>query len=972
MSTRVESDPLVEALRARIGAPDVLPGLADRLARAHDASIYRIVPRVVVRPRDVDDVRALFSLCREHRTGVTFRAAGTSLSGQAVGSGVLAELGTHWRKVRISADGAFITAEPGVTGGRLNALLARHSRRIGPDPASLASAMLGGIVANNASGMCCGTHDNAYQTLEGLKVVLADGFVLDTAAPDADAALARERPGIHSGLAALRERLLSRPELLARVRKKHAIKNTMGYGLNALADFERPVDVLSHLLVGSEGTLGFLAEITLRTVVEEPLKATGLAFFSRMAEACSAVEGLAAGGAEVLELLDRSSLAALASEFPYPFALTPDCAALLIELHDADRGRLASRLAAVTAALPESGLLAPLLFTEDPSERDRYWRLRKGLLPKIGAGRRPGTAVIIEDVCFPRARLAEAVADLRAAFFRHGFGDAVIFGHAKDGNLHFVLCNDFSRPEEVERYAALMDDLAALVVGRYDGSLKAEHGTGRNMAPFVGFEWGEELHGMMREVKRLLDPAGILNPGVLLTEDPRLHLRDLKTMPPISARVDQCIECGFCERVCPSRDLSLTPRQRIALQRELARPAASGEARAALERDARAIKGAYAYAGIETCAGDGLCASVCPVGIDTGAFMRELRVRSQSALGRRIAKVAARRIAWLAFVARMGLRAANSIAAVIGRLPFFPERIPLPAAARPRPLPRSEQSQHLVPSALLATPALESPAPRVVSFSACLGAVMDGPQDAVTQTLSLCGFQVIPAARGTLCCGQAFLSKAYEDAARVAAEKLVDALWDATERGTVPVVCDTSPCTARLWSLGETLRGEDLERWRALEIFDFPSFMARRVLPLRKHWPRLGQQLILHPTCSSIKHGTVSDLVTVARTFASEVEVPISAGCCGFAGDKGFRVPELTLTATREEGAEVRVLAEAWRARGVEPFAYSTCQTCAYGLQAATGIEYRSVAHLCLEALRSEDPVFWQTGRAVDRCLPSI
>ncbi len=934
----------IAELRAELGTQNVLTELTDRLARAHDASIYRLVPEFVARPRNIKDVETLFRFCHTHQTSLTFRAAGTSLSGQSVTEGILAELGPHFRKTKVRDNGALITSEPGVTGGLLNSILSQYQRRIGPDPASLASAMVGGIVANNASGMCCGTHDNAYQTLHSMKVVLASGDTLDTANPNADEELQKTHPKIYQGLLDLRERILSNPKLLAKVRKKYGIKNTMGYSLNSFVDFEKPAQILSHLMVGSEGTLGFIAEVTLKTVDEHPFQSTSVAYFADIHDACAAVDFLAASGATVLEIMDYSSLQALKTEMQYPFDLPLQSAALLIEFHELDAVKLSEKVAGCLAAISPQKLLAPIQFTEDADERARYWKLRKGLFPKVGAQRKPGTAVIIEDICIPRQKLPDAVRDLRVLFKTYGFEDAVIFGHAKEGNLHFVVCNDFSKTAEVTRYAGFMDALANLVVNRYDGSLKAEHGTGRNMAPFVRMEWGDELYQIMREVKELLDPNGILNPGVLLTQDSRAHLNHLKSLPMVSSRVDQCIECGFCEKVCPSQNLSLTPRQRIALQREQAffknlRDPESRSIQKKLEKE-------FEYSGIKTCAGDGLCASVCPVGIDTGAFMRELNSENHSRFAISLSLLAAQNVGILVWGARWGLRFANFFKRVFGTLPFFPKQIPLPRAAltQKRFAPSPSRS-------------------KVVYFSACLSKVMGGASEntvtspnALIQTLEECGYDVIPASEKTFCCGQAFLSKAYFSAAQKAAEDLIEVLWKSSNGGEHPIVCDTSPCTSRLWTLEKEITHAHKDFWKKLKIFDFPSFMATQVIPQREKWPQLNRHLVLHPTCSSIKHGTVKDLVKVAKTFAREVTLPKTFGCCGFAGDKGFRVPELTLSATRQEGEEVRAFLNSPSENKKEIFAYSTCQTCSLGMEAATGMEYQSIAYLCLDALQESNP----------------
>jgi D-lactate dehydrogenase len=216
--------------------------------------------------------------------------------------------------------------------------------------------------------------------------------------------------------------------------------------------------------------------------------------------------------------------------------------------------------------------------------------------------------VIIEDVAFPVERLAEATQDLQRLFVEFNYPEAIVYGHALEGNLHFVFTQDFGDAAEVDRYRRFMDVVCELVVKKYDGSLKAEHGTGRNMAPFVEMEWGTPAFRVMQRIKALLDPQGLLNPGVILNDDAQSHLKNLKPLPAADPLVDKCIECGFCEPKCPSRGLTLSPRQRIVGWREISRLDATGTEP---QRSAE-LKQLYDYQGIETCAACGLCATACP------------------------------------------------------------------------------------------------------------------------------------------------------------------------------------------------------------------------------------------------------------------------------------------------------------------------------------------------------------------------
>jgi D-lactate dehydrogenase len=467
----------------------------------------------------------------------------------------------------------------------------------------------------------------------------------------------------------------------------------------------------------------------------------------------------------------------------------------------------------------------------------------------------------------------------------------------------------------------------------------------------------------MRQTKDLLDPDGILNPGVILNSDPQSHLKNLKVMPVVSPLVDKCIECGFCEPRCPSRDLTTTPRQRIALAREMARLRSiksSGEDAYLLHE----LEAQYQYYGIETCAGDGMCATSCPVKIDTGNMIKEMRSDQHSPAAHRRAVYAAKHFQYLTSAARMGLRmvniagplsraAARAGSTVLhaisgGTVPKMPRDIPVPKAARRLPginVPGSDGKARLVyfPSCLT----------RTLSSIPGESAATD-LASAVIQVLSSVGYAIqYPGQVQQLCCGQAFYSKGFFPAAAEAATKTVEALYEASDNGQFPIICDTSPCSGQLLGLDKMLSGETLKKWKALRLFDFPEFMATEVIPKRNSWTRLDRNVILHPTCTLIKINGLSHLKKIASTFASRVTVPVRSECCGFAGDKGFNVPELTLSATQPEAAEVIEIKGQTSTPDMETCYYSTCRTCEIGMTAATHESYQSIVYLCYDALVS-------------------
>ena len=647
-------------------APErVLTRPIDLIAYASDASVYRLIPQAVVQPDSVEEVRALFDLSRQSRVPLTFRAAGTSLSGQAVSSGILVDLSKFWRRVSVEDEGARVRVQPGIIGATVNRILRPYNAKIGPDPASINACMMGGILANNASGMCCGVAQNSYHTLESLTFMLPDGTCIDTAAVDANTRFVDSCPEIADGLLALKKRLEDNPELVATIRHKYRTKNTTGYALNALLDYSKPVEIMRHLLIGSEGTLAFIAEAVLNTVPDLPCKYTGVLFFANIRDASDAIVPLRDSGAVALELMDRASLRSVENQkgaLPEMKGLPDTAAAILVEYQTATTGELAARIVAAADACERLSLVHPADFTANPDRQAALWKVRKGLFPSVGAVRKLGTSVIIEDIVFPVDRLADAVVDLQSLFQQHGYPDGIIFGHAKDGNLHFVITQSFNDQPAIDKYDRFMRAIVALVVDKYDGAVKAEHGTGRNMAPFVEAEWGGEAYAVMVELKQLIDPQNLLNPGVIINDDPNAHIKNLKSLPTIDPESDTCIECGFCEPKCPSRDLTLTPRQRIVVRREMARLQAAGGDAATLA----SLRDSYRYDGLDTCAADGLCATACPVGIDTGKLVKRLRCDGHGQKAHTRAVWFADRLARLESLARLGLRLGHLTQKILG------------------------------------------------------------------------------------------------------------------------------------------------------------------------------------------------------------------------------------------------------------------------------------------------------------------
>ncbi|MGQ1796419.1 FAD-binding and (Fe-S)-binding domain-containing protein [Kocuria oceani] len=927
----VATGALLEDLRTWCGRNAVVDSELEHRALAHDASHYLLQPAAVVRPRSAADMGNLFRTVSRHGLGLTFRSGGTSLSGQAVTDQVLVDVRRNFRDVEVLDGGRRVRVQPGATVRQVNARLAPYGHKLGPDPASEAACTIGGVVANNSSGMACGTRANTYRTLESMVVVLPSGITVDTAAPDADARLRALEPALHAGLLRLRDRVRADPASVRTIEQQFSMKNTMGYGLNSFLDHDEPVRILEHLLIGSEGTLGFVARAVFRTVPILPFASTGLLVFPDLASATRTVPALVGTHSAAVELLDATSLKVSQRTGLAPAQImdvaVDEHAALLVEYQGATPEEERELSAAASGLFRSLDLAAPAALTDDPAARAALWTVRKGLYTTVAGNRPSGSNALLEDVVVPVPELGETCEQLTALFDAHGYRDSVIFGHAKDGNVHFMLNEQFDRPDLLARYERFTQDMVALVLD-HRGSLKAEHGTGRNMAPFVRRQYGDELYDVMVQLKRLVDPAGLLNPGVLLNEDRAVYVRDLKTAPTVEQEVDRCVECGYCEPVCPSKDITLTPRQRIVGRREIAAAEERGDAALAAR-----LRAEYDYEGLQTCAVDGMCVTACPVLINTGDLVRRLRAENHSRVADAGWGAAARAWGPTTTGAGLGLTAAK----------VLPTVLPAAATAAARAVLGAEhvpQYKDELPAGGPARPRRQDAGAEAVFFPACIN-TMFGPPDGEGPTaseafLALCdraGVRVtVPEGIGSLCCGTPWKSKGLPSGWATMSQRTLAALWEASGQGALPVVCDAASCTEGLETMAELAAASS--EYHALRFVDAVEFVADRVLGRLRVTRPVGS-MALHPTCSSVHLGVTGAFETIARAISEDVVVPKAWGCCAYAGDRGMLHPEFTASATAAEAREVNQ-------RRFDAYA-SLNRTCEQGMTEATGHAYRHV-----------------------------
>lgn len=920
-------------LRAVVDKKRIYTDPLRTLTYGTDAGFYRLIPQLVAKIYNEEEAKNLLSLATKHKLPVTFRAAGTSLSGQAISDSILAMAGQGWESYYIEEGAKHITVQPGIVGTRVNRLLKPYGRKLGPDPASVGSAMIGGIVINNASGMN-GTGENSYRTIVSARIVLVDGTVLDTASEESRQAFLASHPHIIEGLQRLKKQVEDDKELGDRIRKKYQIKNTTGLGINSFTDFDDPFDILLHLLVGSEGTLAFVSQITLETLPIKPYKASAMLYFKNIMEASKAVLDIRYTSAHCAELLDRLALKAVENNDgipPFIKDLPDDVTALLVEVDALEKETLYQEIEKVKQALANANTIREIEFTENPAEYSKYWAIRSGIFPSVGGMRPIGTSCLIEDICFPIESLPEATADLQQLIARHGYTDGVIYGHAIEGNFHFIVNPNFANEHEVTQFEALIDDVVKLVVDKYDGSLKAEHGTGRNVAPYVKYEWGEKAFGVMQEVKRLFDPDNLLNRGVIFNDDPKCHLKNLKLLTPTNDNVDKCIECGFCEVSCLSAGFSLSARQRIVSQREIARLRLTNED----PKRIKELKKLFHYLGDQTCAKDGLCSTTCPVKIDTGKLIQDIREQEAGALAKKVARSTANHFGGVTSVARVGLQVVHGLRLAMGAktFGFFAQAarkvtfngLPLWTPSMPKGIAKPQPPIYNPTNPL-----------KVVYFPSCINQVM-GPakgdpdqrplHKVMVALLRKAGYEVIfPKNMGELCCGTIWESKGFVKQADQKSAELEKALLEASDNGAYPVLCDQSPCLYRMRNV-----------MKSMHLYEPVEFIDKFLMD-RLTFTKQNDTVAVHSTCSSIKMGNQDLIAKIAAACVDNVVVPEEVGCCGFAGDRGFSFPELNAYALRK-------LHPAIEKSGAKT-GYSNSRTCEIGLTTNGGIPYSSIVYL--------------------------
>lgn len=905
-----------------------------------DASFYSLTPKIVIIVENENEVIQVLTLCRKFNIPFTFRAAGTSLSGQAVTDSILIKLGKKWNKITVKKNGSVVKIQPGAIGAAVNKQLSLYNRKLGPDPASINIAKMGGIIANNASGMTSGVVHNAYNTLLGMRIVFQDGTILDTNEAQSRAAFLVSHKNLIDQILSLSKKVKQNRDLALKIKNKFKIKNTCGYGLNSFIDFSDPIEIIAHLMIGSEGTLAFISEVTLETVSDLAFKATTFLLFNTMNEACAAIPVFEAEKVDSAELMDAAALKSVKDLPGIPFdtkELNLETAALLVEISAENKVLLEAKQKSLSDKLNKLSIKNKVSFTFDPLQRARIWKIRKGLFPTGCKNREAGSTIIIEDINFPVESLAAAVNDIQLLLKRYNYSDSFIWGHALSGNIHFVLTQKFDNQLKINNYDHFMQDLVKLVIDRYGGSLKAEHGTGRNMAPFVEYEWGSEAYAVMKELKNIFDPQNLVNPGVLLNGDSRVHLKNIKNINSVHEKIDKCTDCGFCETVCPSKDLTLTPRQRISLFRKELQSASFNA------HSLKQLSKKFQYTVEQTCAVDGMCQTECPVDINVGELIKEMRFLRMSKAGNWIASFIARNFNGVTQILRLMLKTIDIVRKILGEKLFNLFNTFLSVISF-GVLPKWHYSFPQAAKIQIKNRPLDKKS--VLYFPTCVNRIFGNYHNSKQQkTLADTIENVLHNADLKLktinnfqghCCGMAFASKGYFKQGRQMSEKLYAVLSAELKTENIPVLFDSSPCAIHM---NEYIKNNNK---KALNISDPVDFIYSH-LKNKISFKKISNPLALHPVCSIKKHGSSERLIEIAEMCAEKVIVTEPVGCCGFAGDRGINFPELNKSALAD--LPPAILSEC-------DSGYSSSRMCEVGLTRETGIPFYSIFNLLEKSIK--------------------
>lgn len=848
----------------------------------------------------------MITFAKADKRHLTFRAAATSLSGQVCGNDIIVNLNKYPSGFYISDNGKHVLSSAMAIGGQINSKLIKFQRKLGPDPASINSCTVGGMLANNSSGMASGIKFNPYNTVKSIKYLLPNGLLIDSSNTEHNNLLMCH-DNIGLGLLRLKDIINTDIKIKNKIINKYQIKNTVGYSLNSFLDFDSPLDILSHLMIGSEGTLGFISEVEFYTIALKPYKTTFLCIFPDISLINNCIIALRELGAVAIELMDSISLQSVQHNVGMPKDILSDlpklACGLLFEFSNDSSDNLLNLDEAVRKIISSFNPLN-VISSREAQQQQRLWKIRQGLLPALGKSRQLGTSVIIEDLAFRSEDFSKAFIDLRLLLDKFDYHKSGIYGHGMDGNVHFIIAEDFSNDTRKANFDKFINELSELVIDKYNGSLKAEHGTGRSIAPFVEKEWGKECYDIIKEIKILIDPCNILNPDIIISDNPQIHLENIKALPILNSEADSCIDCGYCEPSCPSKNLTFSPRQRIALLRDMA----SNHSMIGFSD----IKNVSYYLE-QTCATDSLCKDACPVDIDTGNLIKKIRNEKRIGLSKFVADLIASEldlgVSVIKFMSQfekliskiISKENVNRIINRLNRSTFF--EIP--------------QLNNLLQTASKTAPVLvyNSSKLDLIYFKPCFSRIFTSenhdytdPVEAHLLLATRAGLNMkLMKENSDLCCGMAFSSKGFKSAFIISANKFVDESFKSSNEGAIPVLIDSSSCAFTINNYtSEILSYENYQKFKSMKFIDSIDFLSDYIIPKVKI-RKSDMTIAAFANCGAKKSNNETKFYSIASHCSNNIISPVSNACCGFAGDRGLIFPELYGSSLKNFSDEINV-----------------------------------------------------------------
>ncbi len=944
------------------GPEDVRVDILNRVAFSTDSSIYQILPLCVVTPRTAEDIVAVIRYAVEHGIPVAPRGAGSGLAGEALTAGIVIHTARHMKSILgVQEDGSVVVCQPGVVLDELNAYLSKFGRKIGPDPSSGNRAVLGGIVANNATGAHSLQYGYIADWIDRLQVVLADGSIAELT-NDYDPSLPQEKETTIHRIARNLVKLLEGTDSLIEEALPKTRRNRSGYRIKGVYH-EGRLD-LAKLMAGSEGTLGIITEIRLRTVELPKVKALLQVEFETFDRMARAVPLLVKTAPAACELMDRTLIEMALKAYPHysDVFLNTGVASLMVEHVGQDRAEVEAKIARTEAAVKD--LISGSMRVFDAKGQQRLWQSRKDAVPLLNRDKGPSHPIaFVEDVAVEPCKLDLYIAGLRKIGVKYDIPMA-FYGHAGDGELHIRPYIDLSRQEEVQRMVKIANEVFELAWS-LGGSISGEHADGLLRAAFLKRQYGDSYYQILRHIKELFDPNHLLNPGKVINDDPEVMTQNLKAAHlPIPARlktnlrfapdefrfeIDQCNGDGVC--------LSCRPGSRMCpVFRVLGEETSCSRGKANLlrawitgllkEKDlaSDAFKTVLGH-----CVNCKMCTIECPAGVDISKLVVEARAEVARRRGLRRAEWALARNRFMSVLGSVFAPVSNWV--LDWRLPrYILQR--LIGLDRMRTMPKFQRGSFLTKSKLYLQTAgpVADPIDRVAYFVDSYANFNDHDLGfAVVKLLRHNGIDVIvPDQRPAPL--PAYVYGDLKTAGKEAAYSLRSLSW-AVKEGR-KIVC--SEPSAALFFREELRLLDDSEDARKVgeNTFELMSYLDNlrsqgRLKPLPNPFPArasgrqewkilLHSEYAYHAPCHLCAMRAQGSSVSILDALAGIKLTDLRAGCCGLAGTFGMQRKNRELSA-----AIGKEMVQAIAASPL-PVVLTECATCKMQIEYLTG---KMVAH---------------------------